>query len=651
MKIRIKKLEIVCKRDTVTIEFNRITHIWGPAGVGKSTIARLIDYCLGEEKLIETPAIQKEFISAKLELLIEHFEIVLERPLRHNQILVTYNQDYSNNWRNLLVSIKAGKKIFPNMALENISDLLFYFGGNTNPPKIKRSMYADDSPLIRLSFRDLMWYCYLDQSIIDSQFFYLYKDEDYFKHPKSRDIMRILTGYYNIEIIELEGELSQTIYERKNLMDAAKKIEEIFRQTNLKSKFNILSKINNFEKQIQLLDQQISNKETIRKNNEHPIDILRKKSLYLSIDLEDLKKEINFCTTKIKNQENTLNEFYSQSLRISHLGAAHSIFEEVKFENCPQCGMEIKNRNVETNQCDLCTQNIVNQELTENNIQLIDMENRINEIKQYIEKMKEYRNELDKNLIDIKKEKEQIDQEIDLIEKEYNSKYLQYYLNFERDKNYLRGRVKELEEILELFARLDDYYKKIEELRNQEQKLSTLLDQSRRKVEQSDLNLEKFKKYFKDNLIRSHFPDLGEDDMIEISYPDFIPYISNSFKNYKVDFHSLGSHGKKTIFKACFALAVHRLAIELKEALLPSMLIIDTAMKNFSEVRDAKIFEGFYTLVYELAFDELTDYQIILIDSEFYQPPKYKESNEIKEIHMERDNPKYPRLIRYYEGM
>jgi hypothetical protein len=80
-------------------------------------------------------------------------------------------------------------------------------------------------------------------------------------------------------------------------------------------------------------------------------------------------------------------------------------------------------------------------------------------------------------------------------------------------------------------------------------------------------------------------------------------------------------------------------------------LIIDTAaMKNFSEIRNVNIFKGFYPLIYELAFNELVNHQIILIDSEFYQPPDLNIS-QISEIHVDRDNPKYLRLIKYYEGM
>ena len=56
--------------------------------------------------------------------------------------------------------------------IEVLSDLFFHLGGVT-PPKVRRSKLKEDSDLERLSLRDLLWYCYLDQDTIDNEFFHL----------------------------------------------------------------------------------------------------------------------------------------------------------------------------------------------------------------------------------------------------------------------------------------------------------------------------------------------------------------------------------------------------------------------------------------------------------------------------------------------
>ncbi len=73
----------------------------------------------------------------------------------------------------------------------SISDLIFYFWG-VDPPRVRQSKFDAESPLIRLSFRDLMWYCYLKQEELESAFFHL---EDQNRKWKSRDVMRFVLGY------------------------------------------------------------------------------------------------------------------------------------------------------------------------------------------------------------------------------------------------------------------------------------------------------------------------------------------------------------------------------------------------------------------------------------------------------------------------
>jgi hypothetical protein len=85
-------------------------------------------------------------------------------------------------------------------------------------------------------------------------------------------------------------------------------------------------------------------------------------------------------------------------------------------------------------------------------------------------------------------------------------------------------------------------------------------------------------------------------------------------------FGNLGSGGKKTLFKCCFAVAVHRLASEIG-ALLPSVLIIDSPMKNTSERQNRDQFEGFINMLYDLSQTELADTQFVVVDKELFAPP------------------------------
>jgi len=69
MRFHFRKLDLVFKKSKETILFGDIAYFYGQMGAGKSSIARLIDYCLGGD-LEYSPALQSEFVSATLYLTI-----------------------------------------------------------------------------------------------------------------------------------------------------------------------------------------------------------------------------------------------------------------------------------------------------------------------------------------------------------------------------------------------------------------------------------------------------------------------------------------------------------------------------------------------------------------------------------------------------
>src|SRR5690606_20735232 len=83
----------------------------------------------------------------------------------------------------------------------NLSDLVFYLCGVT-PIKVRQRARDPESALVRLSIRDIWWYCYLEQTHLDSSFFHL---EDPFKGRKSQDALRFFTGLHSERLSQLEA--------------------------------------------------------------------------------------------------------------------------------------------------------------------------------------------------------------------------------------------------------------------------------------------------------------------------------------------------------------------------------------------------------------------------------------------------------------
>jgi hypothetical protein len=141
-------------------------------GAGKSTIPHLIDYCFGSD-LNEPAALQNEFLSVKLDVVIENYNVILQRDKDSNRIFIVYSKNGQNE--SLIVPVRAGREvisIIEGKKVFNISDFIFIISG-LNPPMVTRSKIEEDSDIMRLSIRDLLLYFYLYQDEIYSYFFFL----------------------------------------------------------------------------------------------------------------------------------------------------------------------------------------------------------------------------------------------------------------------------------------------------------------------------------------------------------------------------------------------------------------------------------------------------------------------------------------------
>ncbi len=210
MKLNLKKLHIELLKSTEIIEFPGVSYFYGPIGSGKSSIARLVDYCFGAN--VEWPwALQREVVSIALELQLNDVELTLHRTPNSGTVVAVWS-DGDEFLQLALPARKAGGVVLPSTEVEVLSDLIFYLA-NIDPPKVRRKKGSPDEHLERLSFRDLFRFCYLDQDSMDNSFFKLNSD-NFVVQRKSVDTLRYLLGYHQEQLAELEARLQKVREER-----------------------------------------------------------------------------------------------------------------------------------------------------------------------------------------------------------------------------------------------------------------------------------------------------------------------------------------------------------------------------------------------------------------------------------------------------
>ena len=295
MKTWLKSLSLQFKESYEVINLShQLVFFHGKISSGKSSVMRLIDYCLGGD-LERTPAIDSEFVSAALNLDIETFDVLLERQDRSGSIQVTW-KDQNNNAGSVNAPVVSKNETNPIWGenIFNFSDLMFYLLGY-KPLKVRRSKLEEDSPLIRLSFRDFLWYCYLDQDNLDSDFFNL---DDVFKDLKSRDVMRFVVGYYSEKLNDLEIKLETARNERKSKLEAAEQIREFLKKFGYGSEADVLKEIELIRANLEKLEKERAEIRQEHMQSTHLSDNLRDELRKLGDELEEKKSHIRRFRSK-----------------------------------------------------------------------------------------------------------------------------------------------------------------------------------------------------------------------------------------------------------------------------------------------------------------------------------------------------------------
>jgi len=246
--------------------------------------------------------------------------------------------------------------------------------------------------------------------------------------------------------------------------------------------------------------------------------------------------------------------------------------------------------------------------------------------------------------------KARIERERNEVSSRYDSAYLSTLLTQERERATLLEQAASLRSLSKLPEAVRTQQKELEELVARETVLREEQRAARQAAERDSGNLDRLKDLFLDCLQRAQIPGISPNDSVEIRTPSFLPEVHGpeALDPTVTSFSNMSSGGKKTLFKCCFAVAVHRLAAEIG-ATLPEFLLIDSPMKNISERENREQFEGFHRMLYELKADELAATQLILIDKEFC-PPAEENQVVVQERHMRPNDPEYPPLIPYYHG-
>jgi len=644
MKIKLRYLSVHTRRTTERIDFSEVvTFLHGPVSTGKSTVARLVDYCLGGS-LERTPAIQQEFVAAELSLVLGNYDCTIERTADDtHSVRLTWSGTGDDIGS---VNAPLNPQIEPLIDAEvfNLSDLIFHLSG-VSPIKVRKRNQDHDSPLIRLSFRDIWWYCYLDQMQLDSSFFRL---EDPFRGRKSQDAMRFFTGLHSERLSQLEAELMSTIDEQRAKREAVRQIRSFMDRFELGSELDMVGQLQAAEQELVEAERKCNELEHTRSARMHPTEALRDTLRRLSTDMENIRQAIADSEEGIAQQRALRAELITAKTKAERVDQAGRVLEGVHYQRCPECGTNISERPRNDELCCLCG-SIKSDEPNLNPLELEalrrDLNERIDQIGENITRREREHHRMLKQLAQAQEYKASLDKQLQEELARYDSAFVESIRGVEREIATLVERIKSLKQLQQMPQAVNALEEEAGALQGKIDHIRTSVSQERERLRDADANIAAIATKFKRIMLSVSFPGVSEDDEVIIDPRNW--RVSVIHRNQKWTFWDTGSGGKKTLFNVCYALAIHEVALDLGMP-VPDVLIIDSPTKNISEDENPELVRSLYAEIYRLTRNqEGRSMQFLLIDSELVEPdtelPGFMERRMAGE-------PDAPSLIPYYTG-
>jgi hypothetical protein len=639
VNVKLVSLELVCKDAHVIVPFSsQLTFIHGQVGTGKSSIARLVDWCLGDD-MDFTPALEDELISAGLLLEVGEYRTLVVRDREDkSHVRLSWARGAEDAHNEIVLLHSSGGDWDPTVP-ETLGDYFFVLAGVT-PLRVPKSRQSDDTTLQRLSFRDFLAFCYLPQENLNVS---LLRFGEAFKGRKSEDVMRAILGLFSERQQQLQAQ-SETLLRRGNqLRTQADEVTAFLDRLEIDGLPDIQVQLTSAQRELTNAEQARAAADRNRLPPTHPSEGLRRQLRALEEEVARRRQALADIDERVERDRRLRAELITAQLKLDRSTVAVEVLSGVHYGHCPQCGSTVGPK-VDPATCHLCRSALLeNASPLPPEASRSDLQSRIDELAESLERHRVARAREARHLRE--REARKGDQDTVLAEmlRDYESKRLAFVRDVERRLAVARGDV-------ERFKTANRLRSEVTRLRQESRRLMSDRDPIIEELKAENTRLAKQERYrdiiakaFHEALLAVGMPDVTPQDTVVIT-EKLQPRVEPASGRSPYGFKNVGSSGMKTLFQCCYALALHRVAAE-HDLLLPRFLVIDTPTQNVDERVDSEIFHGFYRYLYELMQGPMTSVQIVLIDSDLEAPP---EGIEMLDRLMLRNEPAHPRLVPYY---
>lgn len=615
-QIRLRKLVLVGTRKEYVVEFKKgLNIIYGDSDTGKSSILNLIDYSLGAKALYLYPEIQGTGKYSLLEVIINGRVYTIKRdifdsgkdidvfPAPINAISDVFPKSYYSNY-----SKKNGE-------LEYFSDFMLDNLGIANV-KIKKSPSKEHSEMIRLSFRDVFKYCYLNQDSVGSK--HILDSNDYVLRTKNQEVFRYIFNLLDSNVAQIQAELSEARTQSDELIKKHKTVSAFLRETQLENYDALITARSQVDDALHNVQQEISrlNLGMISNSEEH--DQLRNDIGEHDVKLQTLIAKTEVNELHLRNSVILKKDYLADIQKIeASLEVVAKVLEPTSHNfSCPLCSTLIPVDGVKAD-FEHYDKGSLERELR-------SIKKRLKEIDQLIQNIREENEEIQIDVSIHKAALKSFREQLDTESKELVSPFVAQLEKLVGDKATIQESKKSLDYRIKVRGSLEDIDNQNTVIDNKMTILRAQLALLKDSAPTVDSVLEKLADYLADFL---KAVKLKQSYGIGLNNKLFLPIVRNA------QYEELTSGGVRTLVSIGYVLALLNYSLE-NNTNHPKLVMIDTVGKylgktspRFQETnRESDIEEGItqsdaskYTEMYKqfILLDKLyQNFQLIIVDND-----------------------------------
>jgi hypothetical protein len=570
--ILINQLVVVGRNKNYTVNFNPgVNIIYGDSNTGKSSVLNLIDYLLGAKEFKLYPEIEAAARYAVLDVTLNDDRYSIKRDIfDENRVVEVFPCEIAR------IGEYSAKTYLPNFKANSSYPNAGYFSDflldalNLNNIKIKESPSKDDSKLVRLSFRDLFKYCYVNQDSLGSEKFL--KSDNYALRAKNKEVFKYIFNALDSNISSLDGQLSEKINQRNKIDKTYSTVSEFLRDAEFGTFSSLDQEIENIDKDITDIEAQVVELNGRQTADPEVYRTIKTELASLGLEHQVVIQDMHEQQLKIERFTRLKNDYLNDVVKFKASIAAKSVIGEIEseIELCPVCDNTLEVLSAKQ-RFDITSEEKMSSEINVLKRRARETENIVNETKKLWEQNKLNLAEIERAEAEALKLQEQNT-------KEFSSPYLAERDVFVTQVGELKQKRKDL------VSRL--------KIRNQHNYLS-------KSVESLDIRISQLQKQLDD--LKQQTPTMSDvlselaDNLksyltfVKIKSPANISYDASSFspRVRGIEYSDITSGGLRTI------VAIGYLCSLMEEALkstisFPSFLMIDTVGKYLGKTKQQK---------------------------------------------------------------